>query len=48
MGWREIGQTLVMPSGKPIGAFTTRGDGPLVVMANDTALVAKGRHALGL
>src|SRR5262245_7209460 len=30
----EDGQTLVMQSGKPIGIFRTRADGPLVVMAN--------------
>jgi urocanate hydratase len=36
----EIGNTLVMQSGKPIGVFTTRQDGPLVVMANGN-LIAK-------
>jgi urocanate hydratase len=30
----EDGETLVMQSGKPIGIFPTRGNGPLVVMAN--------------
>ncbi len=30
----EEGETLVMQSGKPIGVFPTRRDGPLVVMAN--------------
>ncbi len=30
----EDGQTLVMQSGKPIGIFRTRANGPLVVMAN--------------
>ncbi len=30
----EDGETLVMQSGKPIGIFPTRRDGPLVVMAN--------------
>lgn len=30
----EDGQTLVMQSGKPIGIFPTRSNGPLVVMAN--------------
>ena len=30
----EQGETLVMQSGKPIGVFATRGNGPLVVMAN--------------
>jgi urocanate hydratase len=30
----EDGETLVMQSGKPIGIFTTRSNGPLVVMAN--------------
>jgi urocanate hydratase len=36
----EIGQTLVMQSGKPIGIFATRGDGPLVVMANGNLVAA--------
>jgi urocanate hydratase len=36
----EAGETLVMQSGKPIGVFATRADGPLVVMANGN-LVAK-------
>jgi len=36
----EVGQTLVMQSGKPIGIFTTRGDGPLVVMANGNLVPA--------
>jgi urocanate hydratase len=30
----EDGETLVMQSGKPIGIFRTRTNGPLVVMAN--------------
>lgn len=30
----NIGETLVMQSGKPIGVFRTRGSAPLVVMAN--------------
>ena len=30
----DVGETLVMQSGKPIGIFRTRADGPLVVMAN--------------
>jgi urocanate hydratase len=30
----EDGQTLVMQSGKPVGLFRTRANGPLVVMAN--------------
>jgi urocanate hydratase len=36
----ESGQTLVMQSGKPIGIFHTRGDGPLVVMANGNLVPA--------
>ena len=36
----EVGQTLVMQSGKPIGVFTTRIDGPLVVMANGNLVPA--------
>ena len=36
----EPGQTLVMQSGKPIGVFPTRADGPLVVMASGN-LIAK-------
>src|SRR5579862_5950820 len=36
----EVGQTLVMQSGKPIGIFTTRADGPLVVMANGNLVPA--------
>ena len=36
----EPGQTLVMQSGKPIGVFPTRTDGPLVVMASGN-LIAK-------
>ena len=36
----EVGQTLVMQSGKPIGIFPTRGDGPLVVMANGNLVPA--------
>ena len=36
----EAGETLVMQSGKPIGVFATRADGPLVVMASGN-LVAK-------
>jgi urocanate hydratase len=36
----EAGQTLVMQSGKPIGVFATRTDGPLVVMASGN-LIAK-------
>ena len=34
------GETLVMQSGKPIGVFRTRGDGPLVVMANGNLVPA--------
>lgn len=30
----EIGETLVIQSGKPIGVFRTRGNAPLVIMAN--------------
>ena len=36
----EVGETLVMQSGKPIGIFTTRADGPLVVMANGNLVAA--------
>ncbi len=36
----EEGQTLVMQSGKPIGMFRTRADGPLVVMANGNLVPA--------
>jgi len=36
----EEGQTLVMQSGKPIGVFRTRSDGPLVVMANGNLVPA--------
>jgi urocanate hydratase len=36
----ENGQTLVMQSGKPIGLFTTRAEGPLVVMANGNLVPA--------
>ncbi|MGQ0545618.1 MAG: urocanate hydratase [Betaproteobacteria bacterium] len=36
----EVGETLVMQSGKPIGVFATRADGPLVVMASGN-LIAK-------
>ncbi len=40
LGRLEEGQTLVMQSGKPIGIFQTRGDGPLVVMANGNLVPA--------
>jgi urocanate hydratase len=36
----EEGETLVMQSGKPIGVFRTRADGPLVVMANGNLVPA--------
>ena len=36
----EAGQTLVMQSGKPVGIFRTRADGPLVVMANGNLVPA--------
>jgi len=36
----EEGHTLVMQSGKPIGVFRTRADGPLVVMANGNLVPA--------
>jgi urocanate hydratase len=36
----ENGQTLVMQSGKPIGIFATRAEGPLVVMANGNLVPA--------
>ena len=36
----EVGETLVMQSGKPIGVFATRSDGPLVVMANGNLVPA--------
>ena len=36
----EVGQTLVMQSGKRIGVFRTRADGPLVVMANGNLVPA--------
>jgi urocanate hydratase len=36
----EVGQTLVMQSGKPIGVFFTGGAGPLVVMANGNLVPA--------
>jgi urocanate hydratase len=36
----EAGQTLVMQSGKPVGIFPTRADGPLVVMANGNLVPA--------
>ncbi|MCL4802051.1 MAG: urocanate hydratase [Burkholderiales bacterium] len=36
----ENGQTLVMQSGKPIGVFATRAEGPLVVMANGNLVPA--------
>ena len=36
----EVGETLVMQSGKPIGIFPTRADGPLVVMANGNLVPA--------
>jgi urocanate hydratase len=36
----EVGQTLVMQSGKPIGVFVTGGGGPLVVMANGNLVPA--------
>jgi len=36
----EVGETLVMQSGKPIGAFRTGGHGPLVVMANGNLVPA--------
>jgi urocanate hydratase len=36
----EAGETLVMQSGKPIGVFTTRADGPLVVMASGNLVPA--------
>src|ERR1700737_2247498 len=32
----DVGKTRVMQSGKPIGIFRPRADGPLVVMANGT------------
>lgn len=40
LGRLETAQTLVMQSGKPIGIFQTRGDGPLVVMANGNLVPA--------
>ncbi|MBI3375584.1 MAG: urocanate hydratase [Betaproteobacteria bacterium] len=40
LGRLETGQTLVMQSGKPIGIFQTRSDGPLVVMANGNLVPA--------
>ena len=40
LGRLEVGQTLVMQSGKPIGIFQTRGDGPLVIMANGNLVPA--------
>jgi urocanate hydratase len=36
----EAGETLVMQSGKPIGIFATRADGPLVVMASGNLVPA--------
>ena len=36
----EAGETLVMQSGKPIGIFPTRADGPLVVMASGNLVPA--------